>query len=100
MITKARRIRKIVENIIGIAVMVVLSKSPSPIRGRASKNTLYGLLLDVVGIKGISALRAELGRISRILGLKAALVALVKRCACRSLGSAVVAEVTLVNGSA
>ena len=100
MMTKARRIRKIVEKIMGNTLMVVLSKSPSPIRGRASKNTLYGLLLDVVGIKGISALRAELGRICGILGLESALVALVKRNACRSLSSAVIAEVALVYGSA
>ena len=58
------------------------------------------LLLDVSIIEGVTALRAELGRICGILGFEAALVALVKRCACGSLSSASAAEITLVYGSA
>lgn len=75
-------------------------KKPVPISETGFKIRIDQLLLDIVCIKRISALRAELRRISGIFGLESALIALVKRCARRSLCSAVIAEIALVYGSA
>ena len=58
------------------------------------------ILLFVVIVKDVAALGAELRRICGILGLPAALVTLVKRCACGLWLAALGAELALVYGTA
>ena len=54
----------------------------------------------VVIVEYIAALRAELRRIMRISGLPATLVTSVKRCTLRLLGSALLAELSLIHCAA
>ena len=101
-----------------IAVPVSLSRSPGSgyavtpdlqyagsIAAYTTLQDSYNLMLYISAYfiliaEGIAALRAELRRIVRILGLPSALVASVERCACRLLSAAVLAEFTLVDSTA
>ena len=58
------------------------------------------ILYLVVVVKRIAALRAEFWRILRVGRIPAALVALVKRLACRTFRAAPLAEITLIHRAA
>lgn len=86
-----------------IAVPVSLLRSPGS--GYAMTSNIPLLQQDlsaylILIAKRIAALRAELRRIVRILGLPAALVTLVKRSSCRLGASALCAELALVYSAA